>query len=130
IMSSYQALITQNSLPRPQLLPSRHYRNYFQPPNLRTPLPERHQNQHADEYIELLRQILTVPYFREHQEKNARETETDEADGNFEDSPDDDYVFVEKTANMVQLTEVPDEHFESQQPGPIEDDGDYTDTGE
>ena len=30
---------------------------------------------------------------------------------------------------MVQLTEVPDEHFESAQAGPIEDDGDYTDTG-
>lgn len=30
---------------------------------------------------------------------------------------------------MVQLTEVPDEHFESGQAGPIEDEGDYTDTG-
>lgn len=30
---------------------------------------------------------------------------------------------------MVQLTEVPDEHFEGGQAGPIEDDGDYTDTG-
>lgn len=30
---------------------------------------------------------------------------------------------------MVQLTEVPDEHFEEGQSGPIEDEGDYTDTG-
>nr|XP_036583781.1 mitochondrial import receptor subunit [Colletotrichum truncatum]KAF6792924.1 mitochondrial import receptor subunit [Colletotrichum truncatum] len=29
---------------------------------------------------------------------------------------------------MVQLTEVEDEHFQAHQAGPIEDDGDYTDT--
>lgn len=30
---------------------------------------------------------------------------------------------------MVELTEVPDEHFEGSQPGPVEDDADFTDTG-
>ncbi|KAL2105223.1 hypothetical protein VUR80DRAFT_8741 [Thermomyces stellatus] len=29
---------------------------------------------------------------------------------------------------MVELTEVPDEHFEGSQPGPVEDDADFTDT--
>ncbi|TDZ30093.1 Mitochondrial import receptor subunit tom22 [Colletotrichum spinosum] len=32
------------------------------------------------------------------------------------------------TDKMVQLTEVEDEHFQASQAGPIEDDGDYTDT--
>lgn len=30
---------------------------------------------------------------------------------------------------MVQLTEVEDEHFQSGQAGPIDDDADYSDTG-
>lgn len=30
---------------------------------------------------------------------------------------------------MVQLQEIIDEHFQEGQPGPEEDDGDYTDTG-
>lgn len=30
---------------------------------------------------------------------------------------------------MVQLQEIVDEHFEESQPGPEEDDADYTDTG-
>jgi hypothetical protein len=32
-------------------------------------------------------------------------------------------------ARMVQLVEVEDEHFQHAQEGPVEDDGDYTDTG-
>lgn len=31
---------------------------------------------------------------------------------------------------MVQLVEVEDEHFQQPQPGPEEDDDDFTDTGE
>lgn len=45
---------------------------------------------------------------------------------------DSDYDFVddfEAEAKMVQLVEVEDEHFQHAQEGPVEDDGDFTDTG-
>ncbi|KAJ0108651.1 mitochondrial import receptor subunit tom22 [Diaporthe amygdali] len=54
------------------------------------------------------------------------------------DDADRDYDFVNDFANdpdksvddekMVQLVEVEDEHFQHVQEGPVEDDGDYTDT--
>lgn len=46
---------------------------------------------------------------------------------------DSDYDFIddvfEAEAKMVQLVEVEDEHFQHAQEGPVEDDGDFTDTG-
>lgn len=121
---SCQAPGGQPSSPgRFQLLPTTHYRrNHHQPPTFRRPIAA--QPGREGQHISILRHILTVPYFREHYEatrQHAADTE--------------DYVFVEaetdadNTDKMVQLTEVPDEHFEGAQAGPIEDDGDFTDTG-
>lgn len=45
---------------------------------------------------------------------------------------DSDYDLVDDfdaEAKMVQLVEVEDEHFQHAQEGPVEDDGDFTDTG-
>ncbi|PKS13328.1 hypothetical protein jhhlp_000099 [Lomentospora prolificans] len=93
--------------------------------------------------FELGRRYLTIPYFkRPHVEKQllsrleAHERRLDDI-GRGSHSGDDDhddhdsFVIVEhsQTDTMVQLTEVPDEHFETPQPGPVqEDDADYTDT--
>lgn len=99
-----------------QLLPTRYRRSHHQPPaDLRRHI-RRHHEQKA--HVELLRHILTVPYFRAHYDETRREAEQDE-----------DYFFVDEDDTMVQLTEVPDEHFEGGQAGPIEDEGDFTDTG-
>lgn len=50
---------------------------------------------------------------------------TEDADSDY-DRIDD--VF-DAEAKMVQLVEVEDEHFQHAQEGPVEDDGDFTDTG-
>ncbi|SPO03039.1 related to mitochondrial receptor complex chain MOM22 [Cephalotrichum gorgonifer] len=136
--SYYQALTTQiSSLGLQQLfLPSRYHPNYFQPLNLDLGNPRRFhkQNQVAEhEHIDFRRRLLTVPYFKRHHEQTTRDKDIDGIDVDDEDE-DDDYVVVEKkkkdqnTAKMVQLTEVPDEHFVERQAGPIDDDADYSDT--
>ena len=101
--------------------------DHHQPPNFIQPLRTQQQQrdgQQQKQQIGILRLLLTVPFFKEHYERTRLE---------FIDLQDDeeDYVFVEHDTygKMVQLTEVPDEHFEGQQPGPVEDDGDFTDTG-
>lgn len=49
------------------------------------------------------------------------------------DDADSDWDFIDDVfdaeAKMVQLVEVEDEHFQHAQEGPVEDDGDFTDTG-
>lgn len=52
------------------------------------------------------------------------DVKTDDADSDYD--PVDDF---DAEANMVQLVEVEDEHFQHAQEGPVEDDGDFTDTG-
>lgn len=95
------------------------------------PLRTQHQrDREQNQQIGTLRLLLTVPYFAEHHER-TRIDRDDDHDENVDDD-EEDYVFVERESEhdkMVQLTEVPDEHFEGNQPGPIEDEGDFTDTG-
>ncbi|KAG8166274.1 hypothetical protein KVR01_004826 [Diaporthe batatas] len=50
--------------------------------------------------------------------------ETDDVDSDYDFLVDD----FEAEAKMVQLVEVEDEHFQHAQEGPVEDDGDFTDT--
>lgn len=52
------------------------------------------------------------------------DVKTDDADSHY-DAVDD----FDAEAKMVQLVEVEDEHFQHSQEGPVEDDGDFTDTG-
>lgn len=52
------------------------------------------------------------------------DVKTDDADSDYD--PVDDF---DAEAKMVQLVEVEDEHFQHAQEGPVEDDGDFTDTG-
>lgn len=54
------------------------------------------------------------------------QTDGADSDSDSDYDPVDDF---DAEANMVQLVEVEDEHFSHPQEGPVEDDGDFTDTG-
>lgn len=68
----------------------------------------------------------TVPQQANPQSKPSEPAvKTDDADSDYDLLVDD----FEAEAKMVQLVEVEDEHFQHVQEGPVEDDGDFTDTG-
>src|SRR5699024_679762 len=87
----------------PSYFRSTHRVNHRQPPSFIQPLRNVHQlERERKQRIDALRLLTTVPYFSEHHER----TRIDEDDA--------DYVLVEQEESddkMVQLTEVPDEHF-------------------